>query len=364
MSYHENILIADDEPRMCESLKDLLSTHGYEIKTCCNGHDALECLTEDRFDLVLLDIGMEEMDGSQVLERMPQQLIDIPVIIMTGHASTASAVEALRKGAYDYLRKPFEPEKLFTSVKNALNQRKLKKDHHLVNKNLRATEERFRRLAENTRDMIYRMSLPDGHYQYISPASIDLFGYSPKEFYESPVLIRKIIHPSWAEYFEEQWANLLSGNMPPFYEYQIIHKSGEERWVDQRNVLIRGDNGQPKEIEGLVSDITDRKEAKAALRKSNEKHRLLAKKDIEKNFDPFFTSKFTGRGLGLPVALGVVRAHRGLTSVESGTGRGSIFRVFFPVTASAVIRPFETAIKTPKWKGHGTGLIAEGTESV
>jgi two-component system, cell cycle sensor histidine kinase and response regulator CckA len=65
----------------------------------------------------------------------------------------------------------------------------------------------------------------------------------------------------------------------------------------------------------------------------------LPEKDIDKIFDPFFTSKFAGRGLGLPVVLGIVRAHRGVVTVESEPGRGSTFRVFFPVAAESVSRP-------------------------
>ena len=124
---------------------------------------------------------------------------------------------------------------------------------------LRKNEEKYRRLTENAKDMIYRMSIPDGNYEYVSPASTDVFGYTPEEFYESSLLIRKIIHPDWIDYFKEQWANLLAGKMPPSYEYQIIHKSGEERWLHQRNVLICDSNDQPVAIEGIVTDITDRK---------------------------------------------------------------------------------------------------------
>ena len=93
-------------------------------------------------------------------------------------------------------------------------------------KELKENTEQYRRLAENARDMIYRMSLPDGRYEYVSPASNDIFGYSAEEFYNSPILIQKVIHPDWQNYFKEQWENLRAGNIPPFYEYQIIHRSG------------------------------------------------------------------------------------------------------------------------------------------
>ena len=137
---------------------------------------------------------------------------------------------------------------------------------------LRESERRYRRLAENARDMIYRMSLPKGIYEYVSPASKDIFGYSPKEFYDSPILIRETMHPDWKDYFKKQWTLLLADNMPPFYEYQIINKSGETRWVNQRNVLIHDENGKPAAIEGVVTDITDRKQAEDTLR--NERDNL------------------------------------------------------------------------------------------
>ena len=136
---------------------------------------------------------------------------------------------------------------------------------------LRESTNRYRRLTENARDMIYRMSLPDGGYEYVSPASIELFGYTPAEFYSSPVLIQQAIHPNWQKYFEEQWGKLIVGDMPPSYEYQIIHKSGEVKWVHQRNVLVCDNSGRPIAIEGIVTDITERKEAEKTLWESQEK---------------------------------------------------------------------------------------------
>ena len=133
---------------------------------------------------------------------------------------------------------------------------------------LRESEKRFRQVFENANDMIYRMSLLDGTYEYVSPASEKIFGYSPREFYESPILIQKIIHPDWNQYFEEQWANLQRGEMPPYYEYQVVHKSGEVKWINQRNVLVYNENKHPVYIEGVVTDITERKKAEKKIREN------------------------------------------------------------------------------------------------
>ncbi len=136
---------------------------------------------------------------------------------------------------------------------------------------LRESENRFRRLMDHARDMIYRMSIPDGEYEYVSPASADIFGYAPEVFLSSPLLIQDSIHPEWRGYFTEQWDALVKGEMPPFYEYQIVHgQSGETRWLHQRNMLIRDDAGAPVAIEGIVTDITERKRGEEALREARE----------------------------------------------------------------------------------------------
>ncbi len=131
---------------------------------------------------------------------------------------------------------------------------------------LRESEGRFRRLAENAKDMIYRMSLPDGRYEYVSPAAREISGYTPEEWYGTPELFQEILPPEWQTYFAERWTELLQGDMSPYYEYQIIHKSGEARWLNQRNVLIRGERGELVAIEGIVTDVTEQKRAEARLR--------------------------------------------------------------------------------------------------
>lgn len=130
---------------------------------------------------------------------------------------------------------------------------------------LSESEKKYRRLTENSPDMIYRMSLPDGKYEYVSPASEQITGYPPDEWYQDTMLIQKILHPKWHSYFKESWESLLNGEMPPTYEYQIIHKNGELRWLNQRNILVTDDNGKPLAIEGIVTDITDRKNYETQL---------------------------------------------------------------------------------------------------
>ena len=125
MSSTPKILIVDDEPRMCDSLKMLLSRHGYAIQTVNGGQKAIEYMTQRTFDLVLLNIVMPDMNGYQVMDHMARQSVDTLVIIITGYASTESAVQALRRGACDYLRKPFEYEELLGAIKKVLDKKRI-----------------------------------------------------------------------------------------------------------------------------------------------------------------------------------------------------------------------------------------------
>ena len=109
---------------------------------------------------------------------MARYHLDLPVIIMTGSASVASVVEALRKGAYDYLRKPFEPEALFTSVKNAFRVSRLKKDNEQVIRKLRESEERYRLLIENQGEGVGIVDL-DEIFVFCNPAAEQMFDVPP-----------------------------------------------------------------------------------------------------------------------------------------------------------------------------------------
>jgi PAS domain S-box-containing protein len=157
-----------------------------------------------------------------------------------------------------------------------------------INRSLIESEQRYRRSAENSPDMIYRMSLPDGRYEYVSPASTSIYGYPPEQWYDNKLLIRDIIHPNWHSYFSEQWENLLNGHVPPTYEYKIIHKDGSIRWINQRNILVSDDNGSPVSLEGVVTDITERKLTEEAIKESEERFRYLSDGSMEAIF---FTKK-------------------------------------------------------------------------
>lgn len=121
------ILVVDDEKILTESLQNILSGLGYEVSTCLRGEDFLTALNEVNPDLVLLDIFMGNVNGLQLLRRMKEEGSDVPVLMMTGHADVALAVEAMKEGAVDFVLKPFDLTHLGVLIEKSLQQSLLKK---------------------------------------------------------------------------------------------------------------------------------------------------------------------------------------------------------------------------------------------
>jgi PAS domain S-box-containing protein len=154
---------------MCDSLKALLSNRDYQLQTCNCAREAIEYLDEDNFDLVLLDIVIPDMSGLQIMDYINSQDTETLVVVITGHASIESAVESLRRGAADYLRKPFEPEELLTTVDSCLHAKKLKKENKFLRDKLMVSEERYKYLVQNSPDIIYILN-EQGTFTFLSNA--------------------------------------------------------------------------------------------------------------------------------------------------------------------------------------------------
>ena len=116
------ILVADDEEGIRESLSLILGQE-YELGFAADGQETLTKLTQERFDLVLLDIKMPKLDGLEVMKRLKQQQIFVPVLVLTAYQSVELAKEAVKLGALDYLPKPFEREQILQAVRGVLVRR-------------------------------------------------------------------------------------------------------------------------------------------------------------------------------------------------------------------------------------------------
>ncbi len=119
------ILIVDDDVNLLELLRMRLESANYEVETASKEEDALDAIAHHIFDLSIVDLQLVQRDGISLMEEFHQINPDIPVIILTAYGSIESAVEAIKRGAYDYLTKPFDPRELLFKIENALENRRL-----------------------------------------------------------------------------------------------------------------------------------------------------------------------------------------------------------------------------------------------
>ncbi|MGE5790140.1 MAG: sigma-54-dependent transcriptional regulator [Syntrophaceae bacterium] len=132
-----NILVVDDEEIVRDSLASWLEEDGYEVETAENGMKALERLPLKEWSLALVDLKMPGMDGIQLMEEIKKARPDLTVIIMTAYATVDTAVKAMKRGAYDYTVKPFNPEDLSMTIRKILEHQKLVKENIFLRKELK-----------------------------------------------------------------------------------------------------------------------------------------------------------------------------------------------------------------------------------
>jgi two-component system response regulator PilR (NtrC family) len=147
------VLVVDDERSMRELLSIVLKREGYEVATAANGQSALAIVERERIDLLISDIRMPDMSGVDVLRAAKQVDQDIIGIVITAFASTDTAVEALRMGAYDYVTKPFAVDELKIVVRNALERRQLR-DENVQLKRALQTANQFSNIVGQSRAML------------------------------------------------------------------------------------------------------------------------------------------------------------------------------------------------------------------
>ena len=119
------VLVIDDEAAIRDSLRMILEYEDYQFVGAASGQEALDVVRRERPDIVLLDIKMPGMDGMEVLRKLRALDEGLPVVMISGHGNTATAVEAIRSGAIDFLDKPLSSERVIVTLRNVLRQSEL-----------------------------------------------------------------------------------------------------------------------------------------------------------------------------------------------------------------------------------------------
>lgn len=174
------LLLVDDEPRLLSSLYELLRDRDYHLVTATCGSEALAQLTKVKFDLVLLDLRLPDMSGHEIMDFMNGRGIDSDVIVMSGDVGIEAAIGALKRGAYDYLRKPYSREELLKTVENALAQRRLAVDNERIAQRLETSERMYRSLVDSSPDIIYTLN-HEGQFTFVNDRAYQLLGFTREE---------------------------------------------------------------------------------------------------------------------------------------------------------------------------------------
>jgi DNA-binding NtrC family response regulator len=136
-----NILIVDDEKAIRKTLSEILSYEGYKIEEASDGEEGLRRFRDKTFDVVLCDIKMPKIDGIEFLDKVREVNPDVPVIMISGHGTIETAVEAVKKGAYDYIAKPPDLNRLLITIRNAMDKNNLVAETKVLKRKVSKVEE-------------------------------------------------------------------------------------------------------------------------------------------------------------------------------------------------------------------------------
>ena len=135
------ILVIDDERSIRNALKEILEFEGHQVVLAENGLMALESVASTRFDVIFSDIKMPNMDGIELLEQFQAKGVDSPVVMITGHGSIDTAVECIKKGAFDFIQKPLDLNRLLITLKNATEKDSLVRETKILKKKISGVQE-------------------------------------------------------------------------------------------------------------------------------------------------------------------------------------------------------------------------------
>ena len=149
----EKILVIDDDASILEVIQMRLKALGYHVTVAKDGNEAKAALSATRFNIAILDLRLSEEDGIELMEEIIRYYPGLPIIILTAHGSIESAVEAMRKGAYSYITKPFNSEDLSIQIKNALEKQRLTQEIEHLRSQLNEERHNFKHIISNNKKM-------------------------------------------------------------------------------------------------------------------------------------------------------------------------------------------------------------------
>ena len=272
-----NILIVDDDPAMAKSILGVLSLAGLNAHSVSGGYAAIDALSRSDYHMVLLDLNMPDMDGTEVLKYINNHDIMTNVIVVSGESEIKKAINVLKNGAKDFIRKPYSTDELLFSIKNVLEKIKLEQENRKMLDKLEESEALHRFIVHNSPDLLYMLDR-DGRFVFVNRNTIKLLGYNRKEIIGKHYT--EVVYPKDVERAELFFENGLISQNTKSLELRLQGKNEKsllhvevrainiEKKVTGGYKLGRNDSRKPNFIGsyGVARDITERKKSEEIIR--------------------------------------------------------------------------------------------------
>jgi len=367
------ILVIDDEQAIRDACCQVLSKAGYEMQTAEDGNVGLEKVAEARPDLVLVDLKMPRTSGMEVLEKIAEMDPSIICVVITGYATIESAVEAMKRHAYDFLSKPFTPDQLRIVVKRGLERRRLameaerlRHEKELMQKNfVTLVSHQLRSPLASARQYFsviregFAGDVTDKQKQIIERASkylddlmqlisdwLDMSRIDSSRIAEKlePVALGSLLSEVLELVKPLAEAEQVTLNLRPCQgDCEVF---GDQRSLKQAIMNLVSNAIQYNREGGAVTISTrnEARETRPAGRSGKDEVVVeisdtgigISRENLPFIFDEFFrvksseTQRIAGSGLGLPIVKRIVEAHNGRIRVRSEPGKGTTFSIYLP----------------------------------
>ena len=358
----ETILIIDDEEVMRDGCRQILRKEGYITETAENGTIGLDKIKEIKPDAVLIDLKMPGISGMEVLEKIPTIDPTIIPIVITGYATIESAVEAMKRGAFDFLPKPFSPDELRLIIKRGLERRKLIHETAQLREEKRKIEENFITMVTHqlrsplTTVQQYFEVILAGITGEVAPKQREMIERAREKLYGLLDLINdwlnmaRISRDQLVERFKPLDVIPVLTNITTFMQPAAKEKQVSLEFQPRAGLpFIKGDGETLEQVftNIITNAITyNRPGGKVKIDVKEEEEFLVVEisdtgigipeKDIPYIFDQFYrvkreeTKNIKGTGLGLHIVKKIVDAHGGLIKVSSVLNEGTTFSISLP----------------------------------
>ena len=264
-----HVLIVDDDPNLTKVLSDILKTRGYSPAAVGTGRAALERIEEEPPGVALIDLRLDDMSGLEVMEGIKERWPATECIVLTGHASQASAIEAINLGAYSYVQKPYDAEQLLVTIRRAIEKRE-------AEQTLWVSQAEFQDLYENA-PVAYFAIGEDARIRRCNKRAEELLGYAAEELVGRPVLDLYADAPQGKDKASKVFQRFKDGEAVRDEELQMQKADGTPVWIILSVNAIRDSQGRIVESRSMVVDITERVKAESqrdasleALRRSRD----------------------------------------------------------------------------------------------